>query len=458
LPAHPATAIAAAVGLSILVGAMVYLFLMRKMTGEMALAAVLTTVALGVLLRGVTVLVWSAQQQYPAQPLGIVNTSIALPGGARISLCGAAGVSTVIVYMSLLAFLRFGRWGVRMRAAGARRSAAGGARGASNRRLRAQACALHSTGPSAALLAVPARSGETGDHRPPAAPAALVGGLDGRGRVARLLIVASAEVLLMKPRPAAVRGRPFLVLIAMLVVTWGCSVPRRARPCLGGPAPAPTTTHTSGPGAAQRRGWSACRWLSIVALLALIIASPFLIDLASQTFLASSARSPCAADGLRGRVSLGHAGLFGRGGLHVGILFKGWRAVLGHAAGRCAGGVLLGVLFGLPSLRLRGLYLAISTLAAFSRRLSGRRVRAKRGFSTGIVVDPPTIVSKGHPSPRAWYFILLAAAAATSSCAPTCCAPLGRAWAAIRAGGRWRRRSASALPATSCSPSSSARR
>ena len=86
---NPATAIAAAVGLSILVGAMVYLFLMRKMTGEMALAAVLTTVALGVLLRGVTVLVWSAQQQYPAQPLGIVNTSIALPGGARISLCAA---------------------------------------------------------------------------------------------------------------------------------------------------------------------------------------------------------------------------------------------------------------------------------------------------------------------------------------------------------------------------------
>src|SRR5436189_3126595 len=91
---NPLTAIAAAVGLSILVGAMVYLFLMRKMTGEMALAAVLTTVALGVLLRGVTVLVWSAQQQ----PLGIVNTSIALPGGARISLCAALLViSTVIV-------------------------------------------------------------------------------------------------------------------------------------------------------------------------------------------------------------------------------------------------------------------------------------------------------------------------------------------------------------------------
>ena len=82
-------AIAAAVGLSLLVGVLVYLFLMRKMTGEMVLAAVLTTVALGILLRGVMVLVWSAQQQYPAQPLGIANSSIALPGGARISLCAA---------------------------------------------------------------------------------------------------------------------------------------------------------------------------------------------------------------------------------------------------------------------------------------------------------------------------------------------------------------------------------
>ena len=68
---------------------LVYVFLMRKMTGEMVLAAVLTTVALGILLRGVIVLVWSAQQQYPAQALGIVNPSIALPGGARISFWSA---------------------------------------------------------------------------------------------------------------------------------------------------------------------------------------------------------------------------------------------------------------------------------------------------------------------------------------------------------------------------------
>jgi branched-chain amino acid transport system permease protein len=67
----------------------------------------------------VIVLIWSAQQQYPAQRLEITNFAIALPGGARISLCAALLVATTaLVYGSLLAFLRFGRWGVRMRAAG----------------------------------------------------------------------------------------------------------------------------------------------------------------------------------------------------------------------------------------------------------------------------------------------------------------------------------------------------
>ena len=43
---------------------------MRHMTGEMVLAAVLTTIALGILLRGVIVLVWGAQEQHPLHVLG----------------------------------------------------------------------------------------------------------------------------------------------------------------------------------------------------------------------------------------------------------------------------------------------------------------------------------------------------------------------------------------------------
>src|SRR4029077_9225841 len=82
-------AISAALVLSLVVGILVYVLLMRRMTGEMVLAAVLATIALGIFLRGVVVLLWSAQQQYPAQALHLANPPIALPGGARISTYAA---------------------------------------------------------------------------------------------------------------------------------------------------------------------------------------------------------------------------------------------------------------------------------------------------------------------------------------------------------------------------------
>src|SRR5262245_46470566 len=52
---RPVIALIAAILLSLLVGALVYIFLMRKMTGEMVLGAVLATVALGLLNRGTVV-------------------------------------------------------------------------------------------------------------------------------------------------------------------------------------------------------------------------------------------------------------------------------------------------------------------------------------------------------------------------------------------------------------------
>ena len=89
-------AIAAAIVLSLLVGVLIYVFLMRKMAGEMVLAAVLTTVALGILLRGLMILIWSAQQQYPGQALALPNPALVLPGGGRISLFAAAIVVAAV--------------------------------------------------------------------------------------------------------------------------------------------------------------------------------------------------------------------------------------------------------------------------------------------------------------------------------------------------------------------------
>jgi branched-chain amino acid transport system permease protein len=220
-------AIGAALGLSLLVGVMVYLFLMRKLTGEMALAAVLTTVALGVLLRGVTVLGWSAQQLYPAQPLGLANTSIALPGGARLSLCAALLVTmTLIVYAALFAFLRFGRWGMRMRAAGQSPLLAA-QRGINLHAIYALAWSLSTLTGAIAGMLIALDSGLSQTMAIiglKAFPAALVGGLDSlAGALIGALIVAAAEILLIHyVDPLLSEVVPFAVLIGVLMLRpWG---------------------------------------------------------------------------------------------------------------------------------------------------------------------------------------------------------------------------------------------
>jgi branched-chain amino acid transport system permease protein len=224
---HPIVALAAAILLSLAAGALVYVFLMRKMTGEMVLAAILTTVALGILIRGLVVLIWSAQQQYPAQALGVPNPSLVLFGGARISMWSAVLVATtVIVYAALFAFLRFGRWGMRMRAAGQNPLLAA-QRGINLHGVYALAWSLSTLTGALAGILIALDSGLTGGMPVvglKAFPAALVGGLDSLvGALVGSLVVAAAEVLLIYyVDPLLSDVVPFLVLIAMLIVRpWG---------------------------------------------------------------------------------------------------------------------------------------------------------------------------------------------------------------------------------------------
>jgi branched-chain amino acid transport system permease protein len=181
-------------------------------------------------------------------------------------------------------------------------------------------------------------------------------------------------------------------------------------------------------------------WLAAftMALLAFpFLASPFQVDLACQVFLACiGSLALMLLTGYAGQISLGHAGLIAAGAFTVGILFREFNApfwITLPAAGLV--GALLGIVFGLPSLRLRGLYLAVSTLALhFLVIYVGGEYETRRGFSTGIVIDPPKIGSISISDGRAWYFILLAAAAATLLLSLNLIrARTGRAWRAIRA-------------------------
>ena len=96
---HPLVAIAASAALALTGRRAGVRLLMWRMTGESVLAAVLATIALGILLRGAMVLVFGTQTQYPLQQLGWTNASIAVGETARISAAGLVLVlGTAAVY------------------------------------------------------------------------------------------------------------------------------------------------------------------------------------------------------------------------------------------------------------------------------------------------------------------------------------------------------------------------
>ncbi len=183
------------------------------------------------------------------------------------------------------------------------------------------------------------------------------------------------------------------------------------------------------------------QWFWIAALaLALgalpLVAGPFALDLANQVLLAVvGAVALMLLSGFAGQISLGHAGLLAAGAFTTGVLYKElgapfWVTV---PASALVGGVL-GVVFGLPSLRLKGLYLAISTLALhFIVVFLGAEYETRRGYSSGVIVDPPVIAGAALEDPRGWYLVLLITDAVVILFSLNLLrARTGRAWAAIR--------------------------
>lgn len=224
---HPIIAIVAAAILSVVIGVLVYLFLMRTMTGEAVLAAVLTTIALGILLRGVMVLVWTAQEHHPLRELGWTNVSISIGPDAKVSIVALTLVLvTALVYLGLYLFMRYSAWGIRMRAAGQNPLLAA-QRGIGLHGIYALAWGLATfTGGLAGMLIASDSALEQtmvviGLK---AFPAALVGGLDSLlGALLGSLIVAGAEVLLIHyVDPLLADVVPFLVLLGFLIFRpWG---------------------------------------------------------------------------------------------------------------------------------------------------------------------------------------------------------------------------------------------
>ncbi len=113
------------------------------------------------------------------------------------------------------------------------------------------------------------------------------------------------------------------------------------------------------------------QWAALLLAVALVLAVPLFASSYWLSWLTSVATVIIAVLGLHvltglcGQVSLGHSAFMGVGAYAAAILatrygVNGWLCL----PASCLAAGLAGLVFGLPSFRLKGLYLAISTLAA----------------------------------------------------------------------------------------------
>lgn len=141
--------------------------------------------------------------------------------------------------------------------------------------------------------------------------------------------------------------------------------------------------------------------------------------------------------GFCGQISLGHAAFLAIGGFTTVILtvYVQLPFVLVILASAVSGAVV-GFIVGLPSLRFRGVYLAISTLAmhyALIYLATTFQARVGPSASAGISIKDPTIGPFVLSGEYAWYYFLLAfVALVTAGCANLIRTRPGRAWMAIR--------------------------
>ena len=218
--------IAAVVGAALL-GALVYLGVMRPLASFPVAVGVLATIALGLVLRTIVTLIWTAQTRYPAELLGRTGQPIALFAGVSIS-----GIDVLIIAAAIIAMLgfplllRLSTVGIEMRGV-AENALLAAQRGINLHGVYALAWSLSTLTGALAGILMALDSGVTSGMPViglKAFPAALVGGLDSLvGALAGSLIVAAAEVLLIYyVDPLLADVVPFLVLIAMLIVRpWG---------------------------------------------------------------------------------------------------------------------------------------------------------------------------------------------------------------------------------------------
>ena len=159
----------------------------------------------------------------------------------------------------------------------------------------------------------------------------------------------------------------------------------------------------------------------------------YLVDLVLMTSIGAMALNLLI--GNTGQVSLGNAAFLGIGafsGVFIGTLWHLPFAVAVVGAMIVAG--FIGLVVGIPALRLRGMYLLLATLAVhyvffFVANLYQQNTVGPSGFN----LPKASIFGWQPQTQRDWYFVMLAAAAAVAFVASNLLRTrAGRAWALIQ--------------------------
>jgi branched-chain amino acid transport system permease protein len=113
--------------------------------------------------------------------------------------------------------------------------------------------------------------------------------------------------------------------------------------------------------------------------------------------------------GLSGQISLGHAGFFAIGAYVATIATEKYGIPYPFAAAMAvAAGWLVGLVIGFPAVRLRGLYLAIATLAfGIGVERAIYHFKDLTGGPYGLAVGAPTIFGYAFNSPTKLYYLVL---------------------------------------------------
>ena len=151
------------------------------------------------------------------------------------------------------------------------------------------------------------------------------------------------------------------------------------------------------------------------ALAVALIAAPWLIDeylLAQLSFVCIYAIAGVGLmllTGYTGQISLGHAAFFAAGAYTAAILEQQGVGFLGVLPAAALVAAALGVVIGLPALRLSGIYLAMATLAfAFIVEEVLARWESLTNGNDGMVLDDISIVGLAIDSEPRFYYLALA--------------------------------------------------